>query len=386
LLTSSSLLQAEKKRDFVKLSSTITTMAARQQYHRVDSEPNTPITAESTEVVSAWQNAANPDTRPIVRRYQPEKTLPVKAMSLVGLKSIFFRQTLSPDWTSTNRRRGMLSPDPRQPLLPNQLTTTLEEDVESQDSEDSKAEKTSKKKGFKIDGKVINDATLGLSDGLTVPFALTAGLSAFGKTNVVIYGGFAELIAGAISMGLGGYLGEKAEADAFAALREKTEELIATNPQEIMADVAAVFEPYNLPKNTINDITQHLAKSPNLADFVMQFQHGESEPESSRAVSSAITIAAAYFLGGILPLIPYLCVGENEVFVGLYISVVVMIAVLFVFGFCKTCIVREGWWDGESIRKGLWGGLQMIVLGVCCAGAAMGLVRLFHDASGESSG
>ena len=83
-------------------------------------------------------------------------------------------------------------------------------DIESQ-SVDSKAEK-SKQKGFRIDARVISDATIGLSDGLTVPFALTAGLSALGNTKVVIYGGFAELIAGAISMGLGGYLGAKSEA------------------------------------------------------------------------------------------------------------------------------------------------------------------------------
>jgi hypothetical protein len=84
-------------------------------------------------------------------------------------------------------------------------------DVESQ-STDSKAEKPRLKKGFRVDARVISDATIGLSDGLTVPFALTAGLSALGNTKVVIFGGFAELIAGAISMGLGGYLGAKSEA------------------------------------------------------------------------------------------------------------------------------------------------------------------------------
>lgn len=84
-------------------------------------------------------------------------------------------------------------------------------DLESQ-SVDSKTEKAyQKKKGFRVDARIISDATIGLSDGLTVPFALTAGLSALGNTKVVIYGGFAELIAGAISMGLGGYLGAKSE-------------------------------------------------------------------------------------------------------------------------------------------------------------------------------
>ena len=84
-------------------------------------------------------------------------------------------------------------------------------DVESQGT-DSKIERSRPKKGFRVDARVISDATIGLSDGLTVPFALTAGLSALGNTKVVIFGGFAELIAGAISMGLGGYLGAKSEA------------------------------------------------------------------------------------------------------------------------------------------------------------------------------
>ncbi len=92
-----------------------------------------------------------------------------------------------------------------------QIATNDSTDLESL-SIDSKNDKVNQSKGFKIDARVISDATIGLSDGLTVPFALTAGLSALGNTKVVIYGGFAELIAGAISMGLGGYLGAKSEA------------------------------------------------------------------------------------------------------------------------------------------------------------------------------
>ncbi len=95
-------------------------------------------------------------------------------------------------------------------MLGNHRSTRCD-DVESQDAV-SGSEKTVVKKGFKVDARIISDATIGLSDGLTVPFALTAGLSALGNTRVVIYGGIAELIAGAISMGLGGYLGAKSEA------------------------------------------------------------------------------------------------------------------------------------------------------------------------------
>lgn len=148
-------------------------------------------------------------------------------MSLVGLKNLFFRQTVTPVPVRSKSTYGSAlnwSNGSQQPLLEqgssipqsnglSEETTSASfaRDVESQRS-DSRSEKGSQKKGFRIDARVISDATIGLSDGLTVPFALTAGLSALGNTRVVIYGGFAELIAGAISMGLGGYLGAKSEA------------------------------------------------------------------------------------------------------------------------------------------------------------------------------
>lgn len=183
-------------------------------------------------------------SRSTVRRRRPDpRPSPIRAMSLVGLKNLFFRKTVTPIPTRSKSNYGMPSASPsanftgpfdwrigsRQPLLrlddpSNQSLTTLgasevrpidssesdAADLEEQ-SIDSKMEKASQKKGFRIDARVISDATIGLSDGLTVPFALTAGLSALGNTRVVIYGGFAELIAGAISMGLGGYLGAKSE-------------------------------------------------------------------------------------------------------------------------------------------------------------------------------
>jgi VIT1/CCC1 family predicted Fe2+/Mn2+ transporter len=119
-------------------------------------------------------------------------------MSLAGLKNLFFYQTFVP---------AVRRPKPHSTQTSS--TDTAVTDVESQDSN---TEKATQKRGFRVDARVISDATIGLSDGLTVPFALTAGLSALGNTKVVIYGGFAELIAGAISMGLGGYLGAKSEA------------------------------------------------------------------------------------------------------------------------------------------------------------------------------
>jgi len=303
-------------------------------------------------------------------------------MSFVGLKNLFFNKVLTPvpgphDWSNGSN----------QPLLQHHhqsIPKPPHGDIESQ-SVDLKAQKANQKKGFRIDARIISDATIGLSDGLTVPFALTAGLSALGNTKVVIYGGFAELIAGAISMGLGGYLGAKSELASYKAQREETQQLIATNPQLVMADIAEVFEPYNLPKPTMDDLTSHLADSPRLADFVMQFRYCEEEPSASRALESAATIALAYFVGGLLPLLPYFAVGEHSVYTGLYFSIAVMVVALFVFGFSKTCLV-VGWSSGKKIRESCFGGVQMVVVGSVAAGAAMGLVRLFsHDEGGVSS-
>jgi VIT1/CCC1 family predicted Fe2+/Mn2+ transporter len=109
----------------------------------------------------------------------------------------------------------------------------------------------------------------------------------------------------------------------------------------------------------------------------MQFQHCSAPPAASRAVTSAITIALGYFLGGLLPLIPYFGVGEDDLYTGLYISIGVMVFALFVFGYTKTGVVI-GWRGGRNIREALFGGLQMVVIGSCAAGAAYGLVRAFN--------
>ncbi|TVY57780.1 Protein CCC1 [Lachnellula cervina] len=339
-----------------------------------------------TNFMTHLENDSTPasHSRPIIRRRRPPSQpphSPIKAMSLVGLKNLFFSQTRTPIPRHQSKPKTRGYPDTSdwsnvssEPLLPSNNADPGE--LESQSR--SKTEKAQAKKGFRIDARVISDATIGLSDGLTVPFALTAGLSALGNTKVVIYGGFAELIAGAISMGLGGYLGAKSEAASYAAQKAETESLIHTQPQTILSDLTTVFEPYDLPRETLTNLTSHLAASPKLVDFVMQFQHCESEPASSRALTSALTIALAYFFGGLLPLTPYFFVGPEQVFEGLYISIGVMVLALFAFGYVKTCVV-VGWEGGRAIRQGCFGGVQMVVVGSAAAGAAMGLVRLFND-------
>ncbi|ELR03986.1 hypothetical protein VC83_01719 [Pseudogymnoascus destructans] len=232
---------------------------------------------------------------------------------------------------------------------------------------------------FKVDPRIISDAIIGLSDGLTVPFALTAGLSTLG-TRTVIFAGLAELIAGAISMGLGGYLGAVSEGESYQATVEQTQARVAKNPENVAETVSDIFIAYDVPTPLIDSLAVHLAHSPKVVDFLMAFEHTQPEPPSSRAVTCAITIAACYFAGGFLPLLPYMFVGEDEVMKGLFWSIGVMIVALFLFGYSKTCFV-SGWRGKRNVMKGLWGAGQMVLVGSAAAGAAMGLVRLFDKLS-----
>lgn len=139
-----------------------------------------------------------------------------------------------------------------------------------------------------------------------------------------------------------------------------------------------------MPPSVVSELTQHLSASgpDGVVDFITRFEHGAEDPGSSRALTSALTIALAYFLGGLLPLLPYLCVGASEVMLGLWISVAVMAVALFAFGYAKTCIVT-GWEGSRCVRMGLFGGAQMVVVGGAAAAAAMGLVKAFDQMGGS---
>ncbi|KAJ5089420.1 hypothetical protein N7532_008104 [Penicillium argentinense] len=226
----------------------------------------------------------------------------------------------------------------------------------------------------RVDPRIISDAILGLSDGLTVPFALSAGLSALGNTKVVVLGGLAELAAGAISMGLGGYVGAKSEAESYQATVRETQALIKSDSQETQAMVRETFAPYGLSLTAIEDITRDLHVSQDrLLEFLLAFHHRESEPDCNQAWISALTLALGYFVGGFIPLIPYFIV--SQVITALYWSIGVMGVTLFVFGYIKTCVVR-GWRGHDNIVAGIWGGVQMCFVGGVAAGAAIALVRL----------
>ncbi|GAM90116.1 hypothetical protein ANO11243_081560 [Dothideomycetidae sp. 11243] len=226
--------------------------------------------------------------------------------------------------------------------------------------------------------RVVSDAIIGLSDGLTVPFALTAGLSALGDTRVVIYGGVAELIAGAISMGLGGYLAAKSEEESYKETYRSTECAVNTAPSESAEAIRDTMAPFDLPQHLLDDLVAHMTKSSQLVPFLMHFQHNMPEAAASRAITCALTIAGGYFMGGFTPLLPYFLVPRSEVLLALYYSLGVMALALFAFGYGKTCFVT-GWKGRTNLWKGFIGGMQMMIIGGVAAGCAMGLVRLFNS-------
>lgn len=223
----------------------------------------------------------------------------------------------------------------------------------------------------RINARIISDATIGLSDGLTVPFALTAGLSALGDTDVVIYGGLAELIAGGISMGLGGYLGAKSEAEAYNAALSETRSIVATDHDKAAAMVKSSFEQYDFAEQTLNSMTTTLLADPDqMVDFLMRFHHQltEADHTASKAYTSGLTISTGYFFGGLVPLMPYLFFASmHQAFV---CSIIVMALALFAFGWAKTSLL------GELCRWTCFkNGVQMMMLGGVAAGAAMGCVK-----------
>ncbi|KAL8787630.1 MAG: hypothetical protein Q9195_007676 [Heterodermia aff. obscurata] len=229
---------------------------------------------------------------------------------------------------------------------------------------------------FKPSPRMISDAIIGLSDGMTVPFALTAGLASLGDTRLVVLGGLAELIAGAISMGLGGLLGAKSEAESYNATVCQTKKMMNTNEASVI--VHEVLGRYRVPTPSIRDTFDSLKKNPEeLLDFLMRFHHQMPEPENSRPFVCAATIALGYFFGGFVPLLPYLCVKRNEVMIGLWWSISVMAVALFAFGWVKTGVV-VGWRGGENVRQAFKSAVQMLVIGGVAAGAAVGLVRAMN--------
>lgn len=228
---------------------------------------------------------------------------------------------------------------------------------------------------LKFDPRVMSDIIIGLSDGLTVPFALTAGLSSLGSSKLVITGGLAELVSGAISMGLGGYLAAKSELDYYKSEVKKEKLEFFKKPELVNQDAAQIMFELGASESTIVSFLKDLDSKPkNLIDFVIRFGKGLDEPAEGREFTSALTIGLGYFLGGFVPLVPYFFC--DVVRTGLIVSVAVMIITLFVFGYVKT-IVSLG--DDCGTHRKVLEGFQMVIIGSVAAGSAWTLVYLIDS-------
>ncbi|KAL0792861.1 hypothetical protein Bca101_064238 [Brassica carinata] len=184
-------------------------------------------------------------------------------------------------------------------------------------------------------GEVVRDIIIGVSDGLTVPFALAAGLSgANASSSIVLTAGIAEVAAGAISMGLGGYLAAKSEADHYAREMKREQEEIVAVPETEAAEVAEILAQYGVEPHESSPVVNALRKNPQAwLDFMMRFELGLEKPDPKRALQSAFTIAIAYLLGGLVPLFPYMFIPQalNAVVA----SAVITLIALFIFGYGK---------------------------------------------------
>ncbi|HZE69494.1 MAG TPA: VIT1/CCC1 transporter family protein [Pyrinomonadaceae bacterium] len=217
---------------------------------------------------------------------------------------------------------------------------------------------------------VVRDIVIGMSDGLTVPFALAAGLTgAVDSTGIIVTAGLAEIAAGSIAMGLGGYLAAKSDAEHYAKEREREKREVAEIPHEEMREVAEVFQAYGLTEQETWPIVQALRKQPkNWIDFMMRFELGLEKPDPRRAVLSALTIAGAYVAGGFIPLTPYMIAHTPSS--ALLFSVAVTLGALLVFGFIK------GRFTGtRPVRSAL----QTALIGSTAAGAAFLIARLISE-------
>jgi len=181
----------------------------------------------------------------------------------------------------------------------------------------------------------VRDIVIGMSDGLTVPFALAAGLSgAVEASSIIITAGLAEVAAGSIAMGLGGYLAARTDAEHFVSEREREERETEDMPEQEAAEVAAVLRSYGLKDDNVSSVVDSIrADKKRWVDFMMRFELGLEEPDPKRAGRSAFTIAVSYIAGGLVPLAPYFFF--NSVHSALIGSIIVTLVALSVFGYVK---------------------------------------------------
>ena len=216
-------------------------------------------------------------------------------------------------------------------------------------------------------GAVVRDVVIGMADGLTVPFALAAGLSgAVVSTGIIVTAGLAEIVAGSIAMGLGGYLAGKSDAEHYESEYKREVYEIEKLLDHEKDEVIEILESYGLTRQESIPIVESLARRPmDFADFMMRFELGLEKPEPKRALKSGLTIGGAYVLGGLIPLAPYILMAEAHA--ALKWSIAITVVALFVFGYVK------GQFTGAKPLKSAF---QTCLIGSVAAAAAFFIARL----------
>jgi VIT1/CCC1 family predicted Fe2+/Mn2+ transporter len=215
--------------------------------------------------------------------------------------------------------------------------------------------------------ETVRDIVIGMSDGLTVPFALAAGISGAGAaTNIVVTAGLAEIAAGSIAMGLGGYLAARTDVEHYETERQREVDETEQVPDIEKEEVAEIFRGYGLNDVELKPVVNALSTNrKSWVDFMMRFELGLEEPDPNRAGKSALTIALSYIAGGMIPLSPYMLIPNLNT--ALWVSVGVTLMALFLFGFFK------GQFTGISPLRS---GAQTVLVGGLAAAVAFGLARL----------
>ena len=219
--------------------------------------------------------------------------------------------------------------------------------------------------------EALTDIVIGMSDGLTVPFALAAGLSGVvDSTEIIVIAGIAEVCAGSIAMGLGGYLAGKTEIDHYKSELKREYDEVERLPEKEKEEVKEFFAGIGLSEEMQQKATAEIAMDKEKwVDFMMKYELGLKKPDSRRATKSAFNIGMSYAVGGVVPLSPYFFV--DTPFQGLKISAVITLICLFIFGWFKSNITGVNPW---------WGALRVTLIGALAAGAAFFVASLFEHA------
>jgi len=212
----------------------------------------------------------------------------------------------------------------------------------------------------------VRDIVIGMADGLTVPFALAAGLSgAITSTAIIVTAGLAEIAAGSVAMGLGGYLAAKSDAEHYDSERLREELEVKQKPEMEAKEVAEVLQTYGLSEDESQPVVDALRKRPqSWIDFMMRFELGLEKPDPKRALTSALTIGGAYIAGGFIPLLPYILLSTASI--ALMYSIGFTLFALALFGYIK------GHYTGTSQLRSAF---QTVLIGGLAAAVAFAIAR-----------